>query len=177
MMSGTVFLLADKRAETVTDDEVALAIQEMRGDVRVSLAEYAGRDQSGRPTIRVKVVDCAQGELDGTYSIGRVLHALRQTTAQHQAHLVDTRAFRARLAAVGVARDEREEAERRENLGRLRAAGISPQRLSWICNCLARGVYLEDDALRDWDWYEREIVRDRPAPMALRRYVAGFARS
>ncbi|WP_203155359.1 hypothetical protein [Methylobacterium aquaticum] len=64
-----------------------------------------------------------------------------------------------------------------ENRKRLQDAGISPQRLSWICNCLARGVYLDDDALEDWSWYSREIVRGRPAPMALHRHVAGFVRT
>ncbi|QRE76925.1 hypothetical protein [Methylobacterium aquaticum] len=39
--------LANKRAETITDEEVERALAAMKLDPRVSLVEYAGRGRSG----------------------------------------------------------------------------------------------------------------------------------
>ncbi|KST61192.1 hypothetical protein AO398_00435 [Methylobacterium sp. GXS13] len=176
-----VLHLKSAEAARIRDNQIAEATAAIAADPRVVHVQYLGRVLQGRPAYEIKATDTAEGTLNGDYSIGAVLNAMAMTTAEHEAHLAEGRAkFDALVESVRMQaierrkQDEKLKAERVENLRRLKSAGISRQRLSWICNRLASGSYVPNDALEDWAWYESEIVRGRPSPMKISLYVDGF---
>lgn len=77
---------------------------------------------------------------------------------------------------IGRQQQADERAEREENLRRFKAAGFNPYDLVSFVNALAGGRYIPDDhrGSEAFSWYAREIVRGRPGPMALGRYLASF---
>lgn len=176
-----VLHLKDANSTSLTDDQIAKVTAAIEGAPRVSHVEYLGRVLQGRPAYKIRAADTVDGVIDGEYSIGRVLQVMARTTKEFRADIAAGRAkFDALVESVrqesikSAAENAEKNAERIENLRRLKKAYISPKHLAWICNRLASGQYVNDDALDDWAYYEREIVRGRPFPMKLSLYLDGF---
>lgn len=163
-----------------TPAEVEAAVAALAAHPRVDSVARADDDAWGRPQVRIVARDTARGDVDGVLPLFTALCSMRRTHAQAVA---DQEADERRDAArAAVAREEaayrslsREgrEAMRQEGAARLRELGIEPRALVRVCNGLARGSYLADADLEAWATYEREVVRGRPRPMDLGRYVAG----
>lgn len=169
-----------RRNDRLTDTAVEACIAALAGHPRVDAVERADDDPWGRAQVRIVARDTARGDLDRVIVLVDVLHDMRLTRAEQLA--IDEKMERTAAAQSTHRRKEAEyrgltpsekEDMRDSGLARLRELGISPRRLVRICNTLARGGYLPDEDHDAWATYEREIVRGRPRPMDLARYVAG----
>ncbi|UYW31942.1 hypothetical protein [Methylorubrum extorquens] len=169
-----------RRNDLLTDAQVEAGIAALAAHPRVDAVERADSDPWGRAQVRIVARDTARGDLDRVIVLVDALNAMHRTRAEA---LADWEAMDRRDAAqAAVARQEAEyraltederEAMGQDGAARLREAGIHPRTLVKVCNGLARGSHLPDADLEAWSIYVREVVRGRPRPMDLGRYVAG----
>jgi hypothetical protein len=170
--------LASKPASEISDADIAIAMDALHGDDRVKFLEFSRRESCGRPLFNIVAVDttAGPGEFAGEYSLGRIIATLSERWP-HTRRLDAAWGGQAEQRAHIRYRIEEERKEKEEAVEKLRDAGISIGRLCWISNCLFRGSHIPDDAMEDWLFYEREIVKGRVKPMKLSLYLPGVQSS
>jgi fructose-1,6-bisphosphatase/sedoheptulose 1,7-bisphosphatase-like protein len=174
MFPAHILAVANKRAETVTDAEVALCVAALLADPRVASARTAGRDVSGRALVEVAAIDAIGGDLSGTVTVGRAVNALSETQSGHAQRRERQREEEARWKEEARRMAEEREAERKENTRLLYALGVTHSDLMSIGNRLIRGTYINADDLAKWRLYLDLVVKGRPRELDLGLYVHGI---
>ncbi len=170
-----VSFLAAKPATDISDADIAIALEALRGDGRVTHLEFSRREACGRPLFNIIATDttAGPGEFSGEFSLGRIIATLSERWMPHAERLETIWEAQAEQRARARFPQEQERNDKEDNEEKLREAGISVRRLCRISNSLFRGSYIADDDMDAWLFYEREIVRGREKPMKLSLYLAG----
>lgn len=175
-LSTGTSLTRHKADDELTEQEIAEAVAGMAADPRVIRVQYLGRKLQGRTAVVIDAYDTQEGEFHGLYNVGRCLDALSETRAGYLDRVVRQHAERDPPLVPMTAREEQYQAERKDNLRRLEAAGFDPVELVDYVNRLVIGRCIEPDhpGSNAFGWYENEIVRGRPRPMQLGLYLANL---
>jgi len=169
----SISALAAKPAAEISNADIAIALDALRGDHRVRHLEFSRREIGGRPLFNIVATDttAGPGEFAGEFSLGRIIATLSERWMPHARRLEEKWEAEAEMRARIRDREHARRLEKEGNERKLREAGITVERLCRISNSLYRGSHMPDSDMEAWLFYEREIVRGREKSMKLDLYL------